>query len=91
MNLQEMLEEFFGCSLDEIDKDIITIDGFDDAVIGISENHQLIYGFDEMVEVLVNRDGMTHDEAVEFIDYNTIGSMVAMDPDIKPIIMYKLK
>ncbi|MCQ2253550.1 MAG: helix-turn-helix domain-containing protein [Bacteroidales bacterium] len=45
------------------------------AVIGVDTNGRVIYDFDLMVEFLMKEDGMDYDEAVEFIDYNTIGSL----------------
>ncbi len=45
------------------------------AVIGVDTNGRVIYDYDLMVESLIEEDGMDYDEAVEFIDYNTIGSL----------------
>ena len=41
----------------------------------------------KMVDVLVSRDGMTADEAYEFIEYNVEGSYVG---DGNPIIMWAI-
>ena len=49
-------------------------DSFDDALIGISEDNRAIYDYDLMVEWLMREDGMTSEEAMEWIDYNTIRS-----------------
>lgn len=43
-----------------------------------------------MVEHLVETDGMTEEEAVEFIDYNTIRSLPYAGEGA-PVIMYMLE
>jgi hypothetical protein len=40
-----------------------------------------------MVDVLVSRDGMELDEAIEFIDYNCLGAWVG---ELTPIIVMPL-
>ena len=62
------------------------LDGMSAAAIGISGDQQIIYSYNKMVEILVNRDGMTTEEAIEFIDYNTIRVIDYMPA--KPIILY---
>jgi len=56
-------------------------DGFDKAVLGIAElwvghsRRQLVaYDYDECIQVMVDRDGMTHEEALEFMEYNVTGA-----------------
>lgn len=49
----------------------LTDDSYDDALIGVSSDGRAIYDFDLMVKWLVDRDGMTDDEAIEWIEYNT--------------------
>ena len=43
-----------------------------DAFVGISQDNRVIYDYDEMAECLVEQDGMSFEEAIEFVDYNTI-------------------
>lgn len=38
--------------------------------------HVAVYDYDKCVEVLVARDGMTHEEADEFLSFNTLGAYV---------------
>lgn len=49
-----------------------------DAIIGISDDDRLIYDYDKMVNFLVEKDGMEEDEAIEFIDYNTLRALPYM-------------
>ena len=51
----------------------ILMDGFDDAIIGtivVDDQLRVVYSYLKMVDVLMVRDGMTEDEASEFIGYN---------------------
>lgn len=56
---------------------IITWDGFDAAIIGIADRcgqpALVIYDYEKMVRILVKRDGMTDEEAREYIDFNFTG------------------
>lgn len=45
---------------------------YDTAIIGITDNGQVCYSYNKMVDYLVDNDGMTEEEAIEFIDYNTV-------------------
>ena len=64
-------------------------DSYDTALIGVSHDNRAIYSFEKMVDWLCNRDGMTHDEAVEWIEYNTIRAIPYFG-DKAPIVMYGL-
>lgn len=59
---------------------------YDDALIGVSSDNRAIYDYDMMVEWLIKNDGMTYEEAMEWIDYNTLNS-----GDRCPIIMFRLE
>lgn len=61
----------------------LTADGFEDALIGLAsvwtEAGQLevaAYDFRLMVDILIERDGMSSDEAIEYLNFNTIGAYV---------------
>lgn len=68
--------------------DILLMDGFDEAFIGVGARINLppvaIYNRMKMVKILVTRDGMTYDEADEYISYNCEGAWVG---DTTPIIV----
>lgn len=59
------------------------------AVVGISTDGRLIYSRDLMVKHLREQDGMTEQEANEFIDFNTVGALPNMG-EKAPIIMEAL-
>lgn len=62
---------------------------YDDALIGVSEDGRAIYDFDKMVEWLMNKEGLSDIEAVEWIETNTLRALPYMGADA-PIIMYPL-
>jgi hypothetical protein len=68
-------------TLDEIlnyypEEEILKADGFDDAVIGIDpESMRLVYDRNKMFDILVNQ-GMTMEEAVEYLEFNTFCAYV---------------
>tara|TARA_A100001201_G_scaffold99333_1_gene85481 strand:- start:1416 stop:1655 length:240 start_codon:yes stop_codon:yes gene_type:complete len=63
-------------------------DGFDNAIIGVggrcNTDPMIVYDYDKMVDVLVMRDGMAHEEAEEYIDFNIVGAWIG---DTTPIIV----
>lgn len=48
---------------------------YDKAFIGLTDDGCAAYDYYEMVQYLVDSDGMTEEEAEEFIEYNTIRSL----------------
>jgi len=64
--------------IEEINPDALLCDGFDEAIIGLAERINLgpvvAYDVDKMLEIMVERDGMTYEEAMEYFDYNILGA-----------------
>lgn len=58
------------------------------AAIGTEETSgRVIYDYEKMVGFLMETDGMTYEDAAEFIDYNTIRAIPYMGTSA-PIILY---
>ena len=54
-------------------------DGFDDAIVGIdyiSFPARVIYDKNKMVEILMEKDDMPLDDAIEFLEFNTWSAYV---------------
>jgi len=53
-------------------------DGFDEAVLGFqdSEPPRLIYSVSSCIQILMEKDKMTREDAMEHFDYNVKGSYV---------------
>ena len=68
----------------------ITIDGMNDAIIGYCEDEDynlcFIYDYHKIINIFVERDEMTVEEAMEFISYN-----FSFPKEQAPVIMYRLE
>ena len=73
-------------TIEGINPEAMFADGFDHALMGYSSDAKAIYSADQIVETLVERDGMTPDEAIEFFDFNIAGAYVG---EYTPIYMYE--
>jgi hypothetical protein len=54
-------------------------DGFEDAIIGVGRQFNteiVIYDEDKCLSILMERDGMTEEEAIEFFEFNVVGAYV---------------
>lgn len=60
------------------------------AVVGVDSNGRVIYDFNLMVDFLVKKDGISSEEAIEFIEYNTIRALPYAGEKC-PIIMYPME
>mgnify|MGYP003136475091 FL=1 len=66
---------------------MLKADGFDEAIIGVTydmvvQEERLIYSVDKCVEILVKRDEMTSEEAIEYMDFNVLGAYIGKDQPI---------
>jgi hypothetical protein len=58
------------------DPEAIQWDNFDDALIGVDRDGKLVYDIDKMIKVLVTKDGMSEEDAIEYLDFNVFGAYV---------------
>lgn len=63
---------------------------YDDAFLGVSEDERAVYDYFKMIEWLVKTENFTEEEAVEWIEYNTIRALPYAG-DKAPIILYRLE
>lgn len=70
-------------------EDITLFDNYDydTAFIGVSDDGRAVYDFDLMVDYLITKEGWTAEEAIEWIEYNTLRALPYF-PDA-PIVIYK--
>jgi hypothetical protein len=72
--------------ISEINPEALLCDGFDEAIIGMAERINLgpvvAYDVDKMLEIMVERDGMSYQEAMEYFDYNIIGAWMGENTPI---------
>ena len=66
--------------IDHMGGDVMLADGFEEAFIGLCSRFGLetvaAFDRDKCLEVLVQRDGMSYEEAEEYFEYNVIGAWV---------------
>lgn len=62
---------------------------YDEAIVGVTDEGQVVYDYDKMAQILVERDGMEELEAIEWIEYNTIRSLPYFENP--PIVMNRLR
>ena len=64
-------------------------DEFDGAILGLGRRcgqpDLLVYDVDKCIEILIKKDNMTQEEAVDFFEYNIVGAWVGGGT---PIFLY---
>ena len=79
-------EGFIQELLEENESIIFESPSYDKALIGITTDGRAVYDYGLMVEQLSEEDDMDYEEAVEFIDYNTLGAIPCFESKY-PIII----
>lgn len=64
--------------------------GYDSALVGVTTDNRAVYNYEKMVEWLMEEEGFSYEDAVEWIDYNTMRALGYMGSDA-PIIIYPLE
>lgn len=89
MNIRERLEDVgFIVDSDEIEK-AVTISGFDDAIVGVTEDYRLVYDYDKMVLCLMLHEDMDEDEAIEYLDHSVL-TTYKLYGENHPVIVYRV-
>jgi hypothetical protein len=57
------------------DEEFLKADGFDDCVIGVTDNRILVYSVEKCIAKLIS-EGMTEEEAMEYFNFNVSGAYV---------------
>jgi len=74
--------------IQEASDDAIIADGFDDALIGHTTHWDMIpettavYSVEKVLQILMERDGMTDEEALEFFYFNIGGAWMGKQTPI---------
>ena len=71
---------------------MLKADGFEAATVGkvydlATSSERLVYSFEQCVGILIKRDGMTSDEAIEYMEFNVTGAYVGYGT---PLFIYEL-
>ena len=85
MTVQEQVEHWVTMNVMD---EVVLADGFEEAFLGVSEVFGrpplATYDKEKCIDILVERDGMTYEEAVEYFEFNVSGSWVG---DSTPIYL----
>ncbi len=78
-----MSEEYAGAVVLEPHEDFVS------CCIGVvlDPDVRLVYAYDRIVSMFMERDGMSYEEAQEFTDFNTVRAIAYMG-DRRPVLVY---
>ena len=60
---------------------------YDSAIVGITDELNVVYDYEKMVKQLMKDDNMSRLEAIEFIEYNTIRAIPYFEREGPPPII----
>ena len=81
LNVRELLPE---------DSVVLDNSSFDKSIIGVTNNGNVVYDFDKMVEEYMEDNQCNAEEAMDWITYNTMRA-IPYFPEPRPIIIYPLE
>jgi hypothetical protein len=62
----------------EVNPEALLADGFEDAILGLAERcsqpHLVVYDAAKCLDILVERDGLSREEAEEYFSFNVTGA-----------------
>ena len=73
---REFIEEYAM----NIEEDLMTVDDFDEAIVGVvrrcASTPIVAYDYQKMVEILVRDKGLTPEDAMDHLEYNVVNAYV---------------
>lgn len=66
---------------------ILEPQGLDDAIIGISDEGRVVYSYNKLLKAFMKHEGMTYEEAIEWVEYNTMRSLPYMGQQAPVIVV----
>jgi hypothetical protein len=72
--------------LKELNPDSLQLIGFDKAILGITDNGNIVYDIEKIKSILI-KQGMDVHDIDEYIEFNIFGAYLG---EFTPIYMYKL-
>ena len=72
--------------ISELNPEAMMADGFDDAILGMcisfGAEPLVAYDYEKCLNILMERDGMERTEAIDFMEFNVIGSYVGLNTPV---------
>ena len=76
--MREKISDIYG-------EELIFADGFDDAIIGVAtgfDSQRVVYCYVTMIETMMKEDDISYEDALDWIEYNTLGSYIGKNTPI---------
>lgn len=75
----------------ELPEEAVVFDNasYDNSIVGITIDNRIVYDYDKMVAELMTDEECSYEDAIDWIDYNTIRS-IPYAGENAPIIMYTI-
>ena len=67
---------------------IFNIPSYDNSIVGITDDGHIIYDYDRMVKEFMLENNVTMQEAIEFVEYNTLRTIPYIEETVRPIILF---
>lgn len=76
----------------ELEDDTVVFDNpsFDNSIIGITTDGKAVYDYEKMVEELMKDYAVSEQEAIDWIEYNTIRA-IPYAGEMAPVVMFTFK
>jgi hypothetical protein len=59
---------------------LLKADGFDEAILGVGRKKgcedSIVYSYERCVEILIDRDNMSYEDAIEWMEFNVVDAYV---------------
>ena len=72
--------------ISDLNPEAMMADGFDEAILGMCIQFGtaplVAYDYEKCVDILMKRDEMTKQEAVDYMEFNVIGAYVGMNTPV---------
>ena len=69
-------------------EEMLFADGYDDAIIGYTDGGVAVYSIESIIMIMVTKEKMTHEDALDHFYYNVSGAYVG---DYTPIYVHDLE
>ena len=91
MQQEQSEQEYIIDQVAEVNPEAIILEPrstFNRAIIGSDVDNRIVYSSNKILRAFMDEDGMTEQEALEYFEFNTLGTIQPMDNPNKPLFVY---
>ena len=91
MQQEQSEQEYIIDQVAEVNPEAIILEPrstFNRAIIGSDVDNRIVYSSNKIIRAFMDEDGMTEQEALEYFEFNTLGTIQPMDNPNKPLFVY---